>query len=143
MQLTIYLIFFQFYGYSYWCAYGPQPTWKATEQIQKQAKKKCHPRVSIKVGCRCHFIVRRLQLRPNDAIVTYTTCRHIDKSNVVCHGNDAIGRPQTFKYAPHLSEDIRASVQYLVEKGFNVTMIWDKFISDVEHGSDDLVTGIS
>ena len=119
MQLTIYLICFQFYGYSYWCACGPQPTQKATGQIQKQAKKKCHPRESIKVGCRFHFIVRRLQLRPNDVVITYTACRHIDKSNVVCHGNDAIGRPQTFKYVPHLSEDIRANVQHLVENGFN------------------------
>ena len=87
--------------------------------------------------------MRRLQLRPNDAVITYTACRHIDKSNVVCHGNDAIGRPQTFKYAPHLSEDIRASVQDLVEKGFNVTMIWDKFISDVELGFGDFFTGLS
>ena len=44
---------------------------------------------------------------------------------------------------PHLSKDIQANVQHLVENGFNVTMIWDKFISDVELGSVDFFTGIS
>ena len=32
--------------------------------------------------------------------------RHIDKHNVAYHGNDAIGRPQKFNYAPHLTEDL-------------------------------------
>jgi hypothetical protein len=57
-------------------------------------KKKRNPRQSIKVGCQCHFIVRRLQLRPDDAVIIYTACRHLDKYNVFCHGTDAIGRPQ-------------------------------------------------
>ena len=69
----------------------------------EQAKKKRPPHESIKVGCQCHFIVRRLQLKPDDAVIIYTTSRHIDKSNVVCHGNNAIDRPQKFKYAPHLT----------------------------------------
>ena len=34
MQLTIYPICFQFYGYSYWCAYSSQPTCKTTDQIK-------------------------------------------------------------------------------------------------------------
>ena len=38
---------------------------------------------------------------------------------------------------------MRANVQHLVENGFNVTMIRDKFISDVELGSGDLFIGIS
>ena len=106
-------------------------------------KKKRNPRQSIKVGCQCHFIVRRLQLRPDDAVITYTACRHLDKYNVVCHGTDAIGRPQSFNYAPHLTMDIRDSVAHLIENGFNVTMIWDKFISDVQHESGELFTGIT
>ena len=93
MKLTNNLICFKFYGYSYWCAYGSQPTQKATSQIQKRTKKRRHPCENIKFCCQCHFIVRQLHLRPNDVIITYTECRHIDKSNVVCHGNDAIGRP--------------------------------------------------
>ena len=79
--------------------------------VVEQLKKKCHARKSIKVGCQCHFIVRRLYLRPNDDVIIYTACRHVDKHNVVCHGNDAEGRPQKFNYAPHLTEDIRASFQ--------------------------------
>jgi hypothetical protein len=69
-------------------------------------KKKRNPRQRIKVGCQCHFIVRQLELRPNDGVITYTPCKHIDKSNVVFHGRDAIDRPQTFNYAPHLMKDI-------------------------------------
>ena len=30
----------------------------------------------------------------------------------------------------------------MVQDGFNTTMIWDKFISDVEHQSGQLFTGI-
>lgn len=128
--------------YSYWCAYGPD-TRKVTINALEPIKKKRNPRQSIKVACQCHFIVRRLQLRPHDAVITYNACRHIDKCNVVCHGKDAIGKPQTFNYAPHLSEDIRSSVQDLVRKGFNATMIWDMFISDVAQESGELFTGIS
>ena len=80
-------------------------------------------------------------MRPNDVGITYTTCRHIDKSGVVCHGKDAVGKPQTFNYAPHLTDNLRASVKQMVQDGFNATMIWDKFISDVEHQSGQLFTG--
>jgi len=86
--------------------------------------------------------VRRLQLRPDDAVIIYNARTHIDKDNVVCHGNKALNRPQKFNYAPHLSKDIRASIQDLIQKGFNVTMIWDKLISDVKNGSGELFTGI-
>ena len=77
----------------------------------EQPKKKRLPRESIKFVFQCQFIVRRLYLRPNDVVIIYTSCRHIDKDNVAFHWNDAIGRPQKFNYAPHLTEDIRASFQ--------------------------------
>ena len=59
----------------------------------EQPKKKHHPHESIKVGCQFHFIVQQLYLRPNDVVIIYIACRHIDKYNVSCHGNDAIGMP--------------------------------------------------
>ena len=103
-----------------------------------------NPCLNIKFGCQCHFIVRRIQLRPeSDVVIIYTACRHIDKYNVDFHGTDAISRPQSFNYAPHLTMDIRDSVAHLIENGFNVTMIWDKFISDVQHESGELFTGIT
>ena len=78
--------------------------------VVEQPKKKHLPCESIKVGCQCHFIVQWIYLRPNDVVIIYTACRHIDEHNVVCHGNDAIDMPQNFNYAPHLTEDIQASV---------------------------------
>jgi len=81
-------------------------------------------------------------MRPDDVVIIYTACRHIDKSNVICHGTNEIGRSMRFNYAPHLSWDMRSSVQHFVKRGFNVTMIWDKFISDVKDGSGELYTGI-
>ena len=108
--------------YSYWCAYGLD-TRKVTVNALEPVKKKCNPCQSIKVGYQCQFIVRWLQLRPDEVFITCNACRHIDKCNVVCHGKDAIGKPQTFNYAPRLSEDIWSFVQYLVWKGFNATMI--------------------
>ena len=86
--------------------------------------------------------MRRLQIRPDNAIIIYTACRHIDKSNVICPGLDAIGRSMRFNYAPHLSWDMRSSVQHFVKRGFNVTMIWDKFICEVKDRSGDLYRGI-
>jgi hypothetical protein len=85
----------------------------------------------------------RLYVRPNDVVLIYTECRHIDKCGGMCHGKNAVGRPETFKYAPHLSFDIHASVEKMIEDGFNVTMVWDKFISDVEHQSGELFTGVT
>ena len=111
--------------YSYWCAYGLQSAQTIAMSAVEQPKKKCLPCESIKVGFQCHLIVWQLYLRPNDVVIIYTVCRHVDKHNVSCHGNDAVGRPQKFNYAPHLTEDIRASVQDLIQKGFNVSMIWD------------------
>ena len=81
-------------------------------------------------------------MRPDDAVIIYTACRHIDESNVICHGTDAIGRSMRFNYAPHLSWHMRSTVQHFVKRGFNATMIWDKFISDVKDGSGELYTGI-
>ena len=110
--------------YSYWCAYGPQSAQTIAKSAVEQPKKKCLPHKSIKVGFQCCFIVRRIYLRPN-AFIIYTACRHVDKHNVSYHENDVVGRPQKFNYAPHLTEDIRASVQDLIQNGFNVTIIWD------------------
>ena len=86
---------------------------------------------------------RWLYLRPNDALIIYTACRHVNKHNISCHRNDAIGSPQKFNYAPHLTEDIWASVQDLIQKGFKVTMIWAQLISNVKHKSGELFIGVS
>ena len=72
----------------------------------EQAKKNLLHCESIKVVCQCHFNVLRLCMRPNDVVITYTMCRHIDKSGVVCHGKDAVGRPQTLNYAPHITDNL-------------------------------------
>ena len=109
----------------------------------KQTKNKHLHCESIKVGFQCHFILWWLYLRPNDLVIIYATCRLVDKHNVACHGNDAIGGPQKYNYAPHLIEDIWASVQDLIQKGFNVSMIWDQVISNVKHRSGELLTGVS
>ena len=61
----------------------------------------------------------------------------------MCHEKNVVGRHKKFKYAPHLSFDIHASVEKMIEDGFNVTMVWDKFISDVEHQSGELFTGVT
>ena len=61
----------------------------------------------------------------------------------MCHGKNVVGRPTTFKYAPHLSFDIHASVEKMIEYGLNVTMVWDKFIFDVENQSGELFTGVT
>ena len=61
----------------------------------------------------------------------------------MCDGKDAIGRPQTFIYAPHLIDNMQAYVKQMVEAGFNVTMIWDKLIHDMEHEAGPLFTGIA
>lgn len=136
----LYLICFKCFLYSYWCAYGPKCNNRIIGASSDQNKKR-NQHESIKVGCQCHFIVWRLQLRPDDAVIIYTTCRHIDKSNVVCHGKYAIGRPMRFSYVPHLTRDMRSIVQHLIQRGFNITMIWDKFIFDVKDGLGELYTG--
>lgn len=134
--------------FSYWCAYGPESKHRVTNDnrttsAQTTTKKKRSPRESIKVGCNCHFIMRRLFQRPEDAIITYTHCRHVDTYGIVCHGENAIGKPKTFNFAPHLSSDIRVSVEQMIKDGFNVSMVWDKFLSDVEHKSGELFTGVT
>lgn len=51
-----------------------------------------------------------LYVCPNDAIITYTKCRHFDKPGAFYHRKSVAGRPQMFKYAPHVPFDLRASV---------------------------------
>ena len=85
--------------------------------------------------------MRRLAPRPNDDVLIYTACRHVDEQNVVCRGNEENDIPKKFNFAPHLTENIRTSVEELIRDGFNATMIWDKFISDVRYGSGELFTG--
>ena len=87
--------------------------------------------------------MQRLYLIPYYVVIIYTACRHVDKHNVSCHGNDAVGMLQKFNYAPNLTEDIRDSVQYFTQKGFNVSMIWDQVISDVKHRSGELFIEVS
>lgn len=127
----------------YWCAYGPETCKKADKNEPQCKKKKRSPRESIKVGCTCHFIIRRLYSRPHDVVIIYNASKHVDGSGIVCHGKDVVGRPQSFNYAPHLSKNIRDSVAKMIEDGFNVTMVWEKFISDVKHGSGELFTGVT
>lgn len=92
--------------YRYWCAYGPNHVQARNVTELESTTKKRLPRQSIKVGCQCHFIMRRLALRPNDVVLIYTTCRHVDEQNVVCHGNEANDIPKKFNFAPHLTENI-------------------------------------
>jgi len=105
-------------------------------------KKKCNPHQIIKVGYRCHFIMCQLYMHLDDVIITYTECRHNGRSSSMCHNKNAMGRPQTFKYVTYLSLDIRDSVKKMIEDGFNVTMVWDKFIYDVEHKYNELFTRV-
>lgn len=81
-------------------------------------------------------------MRLDNVVRIYTACRHIDKSNVICHGTDAISRSMRFNYAPHLTRDMQSSVQHFIKRGFNVTMIWEKFIYDVKDRSGELYRGI-
>lgn len=104
---------------------------------------KCNMRWSIKVACRCHFIVHKLYVRPDNAIITYTSYMHIAKSSVVCSGKDAVGRSVTLNYAPHLKKDIWYSVKQMIENGSNVKMKWDQFIYEVDYKSGQLLIGIA
>ena len=138
----LYLICCKLFIYSYWYAYCLESK-KTIMSASTDQKRNLNWHKSIKVGCQCHFIVRWLQLRLVNVVIIYTTCRHIDLSNVFCHGKYAIGKRMRFNYAPHLTRDMWSSVQHFIQRGFNVSMIWDKFISDVKDGSGELYTGIS
>lgn len=138
----LYTIYCKCFIYSYWCVYGPKCKIIIMSASSDQ-KEKHNRHESIKVGCQCHFIVRQLQLRWDDVVIIYTTCRHIDKSTVACHGKDAISRPMRFSHAPHWTRDMQYIVKHFIQIGFNVTMIWDKFISDVNDGLGELYTGTS
>jgi hypothetical protein len=55
-------------------------------------KKKRYLHQNIKIGFQYYFIVQWFQFRLNDATITYTIFRDMDKQNVACHENDAIDR---------------------------------------------------
>ena len=61
----------------------------------------------------------------------------------MCYGKDVVGKPQNFNYAPHLTNNMRSNVKQMVEDSFNITMIWDKLIHDMEHEAGPLFTGIA
>lgn len=145
--VDMFYILFSLFLFSYWCAYGPESTCKYrrnenTKNPKGSTKTKRGPCQRIKSGCRCHFIMHHLYVHLNDVIITYIECRHFDKFGHFCHGKSVLGRPQIFKYVPHISLDLQASVKRMVEDGFSVTMVRDKLISNVEHQYGKLFTQV-
>ena len=68
--------------FSYWCAYGLELTRKIlggeiTLNPHGSTKMKRNPCQSIKVGFRCHFIMHRLYMRPNDVILRVKSWRWV------------------------------------------------------------------
>jgi len=72
-----------------------------------------------------------ISFRLNDATITYTICKDMDKQNVARHENDAIDRLQTFNYTLHLIDGIRDNIQHLILNDFNVTMTWKIYHRDI------------
>ncbi|KAM7259399.1 hypothetical protein ACFE04_015140 [Oxalis oulophora] len=123
--------------------YDRKPTNKPkvdTDRRDVHPKKKNVGRPSTKMGCRCHFTVKRLAAEPSVALVIYNQDKHINTQGLPCHG------PGTnAMFAPHFSEDFRLCVLSLLYTGFSVEAIMQIHNESVDKqggpkNRDDLLT---
>eukprot|EP01018_Ginkgo_biloba_P029738 Gb_18095 [translate_table: standard] len=63
----------------YWCSYGLEDKRAQTIDL-KQRRKPVYKR-----GCTCHFIMKRLVVKPSVAMIVYNNNKHVDKHSFPCH----------------------------------------------------------
>lgn len=121
----------------YWCAFGPDNygesgTVLPSKKFRTGGRKRA-VRPQAMRGCMCHFIIKRLFVRPHVAVIVYNQRQHVDNSGTVCHGpldRNALG-PRTMTH-PYVSDELRQQAMSMIYLGISEENILQKYIEGAE-----------
>nr|XP_043608729.1 uncharacterized protein LOC122580520 [Erigeron canadensis] len=134
----------------YWCSFGPEnygddgvvlPSRKYRLNTRNRAARPQSMR-----GCQCHFVVKRLYVRPSLALLIYNDRRHVNKSGFICHGpldRDAIGPGA--KKIPYVGNEIQQQTMSMIYLGIPEENVLEKHIEEIQRygGSDAKVNALA
>eukprot|EP01018_Ginkgo_biloba_P022090 Gb_14052 [translate_table: standard] len=106
----------------YWCSYGPND--KRTNN-RPQENLKTHIR-----GCTCHFIVKRLVVKPLVAMIVYNNNKHVDKHGCPCHGVEDESCEGRVVHALYLLNKLHKVIEKMYHQGLTVDKVFEKFLEE-------------
>lgn len=134
---------FSFHFYRYWCSFGPENYGEGggtlpSRRYRLNTRNRAARPQSMR-GCQCHFVVKRLYVRPSVALIIYNDRRHVNKAGIVCHGpldKDAIGPGA--KKIPYVCSEIQQQTMSMIYLGIPEENVVEKHIEGIQRysGSD-------
>lgn len=134
----------------YWCSFGPENYGEGgiilpSRRYRLNTRNRAARPQSMR-GCTCHFVIKRLYVRPSLALVVYNNRRHVSKSGFVCHGpldRDAIGPGA--KKIPYVGHEIQQQTMSMIYLGIPEENVLEKHIEGIQRycGPDLKVNSIA
>ncbi|KAL7255219.1 hypothetical protein ACSBR1_009391 [Camellia fascicularis] len=134
----------------YWCSFGPENYGEGggilpSRRYRLNTRNRAARPQSMR-GCTCHFVVKRLYVRPSLALIIHHDRRHINKSSFVCHGpldRDAIGPGA--KKIPYICNEIQQQTMSMIYLGIPEENVLEKHIEGIERycGSNAKVNSLA
>ncbi|XP_050233779.1 uncharacterized protein LOC126682223 [Mercurialis annua] len=121
----------------YWCSFGPENYGEGGDTLPSRRyrlnTRNRAPRPQSMRGCTCHFVVKRLYVRPSLVLIIYNERRHVSKSGFVCHGpldRDAIGPGA--KKVPYICNEIQQQTMSMIYLGIPEESVLEKHIEGIQ-----------
>eukprot|EP01018_Ginkgo_biloba_P036554 Gb_34675 [translate_table: standard] len=108
----------------YWCSYGPDEK-RAWRIDLKQRRKSIYKR-----GYTCHFIVKRLVVKPSVAMIVYNNNNHVDKHDFPCHRVEDESCEGRVVHAPYLSNKLHKVIEQMYHQGLTIDKMFEKFLKE-------------
>eukprot|EP01018_Ginkgo_biloba_P009809 Gb_15640 [translate_table: standard] len=107
----------------YWCSYGPNDKRARTIDLKRRRKP------IYKRGCTCHFIVKRLVIKPSVAMIVYNNNKHVDKHGCPFHGVEDESCEGRVVHAPYLSK-LHKVIEQMYHQGLTIDKVFEKFLEE-------------
>eukprot|EP01018_Ginkgo_biloba_P033481 Gb_07967 [translate_table: standard] len=108
----------------YWCSYGPDDKRAQTIDLKRRRKP------VYKRGCMCHFVVKRLVVKPSVAMIVYNNNKHVDKHGCPCHGVEDESYEGRVVHAPYLSNKLHKVIEQMYHQDLTVDKVFKKFLAE-------------
>eukprot|EP01018_Ginkgo_biloba_P023023 Gb_36471 [translate_table: standard] len=108
----------------FWCSYGPDDNRERRIELKRREK------IVYKRGCTCHFIMKRLVVKPSVAMIIYNNYKHVDKHGFPCHRVEDESCEGRVVHAPYFSNKLHEIVEKMYHQGLTVDKVFEKFIEE-------------
>eukprot|EP01018_Ginkgo_biloba_P001729 Gb_02363 [translate_table: standard] len=108
----------------YWCSYGPDDKIARTIELNKRKKS------IYKRGCTCHFIVKRLVVKPSVMMIIYNNNKHVEKHDFPCHRVKDESCEGRVVHTPYLSNKLHKVIDHMYHHGLIVNKVFEKFLEE-------------